>query len=124
MKIYLMYSRAELHEAARQIWEKNPFVKHWPMRQIDSVVDVVDQIKADIRKHGLHNARVILEERQGKKDFDGWQSNLGTGGYYLSFYDDTGTDTDLVRISVQIRIDPALGCPEKAYVEELIDTIE
>ena len=63
MIVKISYSRAQLHEAAKFIWENNTSVTLWPSNPT-SVFDVMKGIKEMMYSTVRKNAAVIQKDRK------------------------------------------------------------
>lgn len=123
MKINLSYNVASLHEAARYIWDNNPSVEKWSSAP-KSAIDVMKQIKDDMFRYAKYNAQIILKEKRlGVNLSNEWKTFTGTGGYYLLFALEEDTE-ELILISIDILVDPAVGHPVPRYISEELTEID
>ncbi len=121
MNVKIRYSNPSLHEAAKFIWENNPYVKSWP-DEPTSVFDVMDHIKDTINDFVKRKIKRIKDEKLYGVSQDDNFTYVGTGGYYLLISEEK--DENDIIFNFEILVDPAVGNPRFYRKEEIVDKIE
>jgi hypothetical protein len=119
MRVEIGFNLNSLQEAAQYILDHNPSVPKWPnppKNFFDLMRQMKDRVYRDVRK----NIEVLKREKaEGVVLTDDWVSMTGTGGYIIQYSLEDHTD-ELIYISVDFLVDPAVG-QDSTFVSEEID---
>lgn len=108
------YNEEQLSAAAKVIFENNPHCAYWPTPCF-SASGVRQHIMDAITDHGHRCVNVLRHSRDVNAD---WPWMTGTGGYYLIFTNDDGSNI----ITVDILVDPAINKGHQRYIVDYVET--
>lgn len=110
MSFQITYNSEELRLAAIFIWQNNPYARNWAT----SLLEVENNIKEFIVDVAKRNMNSLIESQKLGTTPKDWTDWCGTGGYYVTVYEDSEYDDDgnllgLPSIHADILVDPAVG---------------
>lgn len=124
MTFRINYHADELRTAADFIWANNPYARNWAT----SADDVERKISEFIIDHGTKNLKKLETAIKLGRVVEGWDDFTGTGGFYVTFYEDSETDNEGNRVGplairANVLVDSAVGVDSgiDSYRHWLID---
>ncbi len=119
MRIEIGYNLTSLQEVAQYILDHNPSVPKWS-NPPKNVFELMQRMKRYVYRDVRKNVELLKREKsEGISLSDYWINMTGTGGYTILYSLEDQTD-ELIYISVDFLVDPAVG-QEPTFVTEDID---